>query len=55
MGRTANHAIVVAQLLVPESTHSDEHVNHGPHPFIVQIRDLKTHKQLDGIVVGDIG
>lgn len=25
------------------------------HPFIVQIRDLKTHEPLDGIIVGDIG
>lgn len=55
MGRTANHAIVVAQLHVPKSDGSDEFVNHGPHPFIVQIRDLKTHKPLDGIAVGDIG
>lgn len=55
MGRTANHAIVVAQLLVPKSAESSEYVNHGPHPFIVQIRDLKTHKEFDGIAVGDIG
>lgn len=25
------------------------------HPFIVQIRDFKTHEPLDGIIVGDIG
>lgn len=55
MGRTANHAIVVAQLLVPKSTGSSEFDNHGPHPFIVQIRDMKTHKPLAGIAVGDIG
>lgn len=55
MGRTANHAIVVAQLLVPKSLGSSEYSNHGPHPFIVQIRDMKTHKPLDGIAVGDIG
>ncbi|WPG98072.1 Hypothetical protein R9X50_00085800 [Acrodontium crateriforme] len=55
MGRTGNHAIVIAQLLVPKSNESKELVNHGPHPFIVQIRDLKTHEPLDGIIVGDIG
>ena len=55
MGRTANHAIVVAQLLVPKSDDSTEYTRQGPHPFIVQIRDFKTHKPLEGIVVGDIG
>ncbi|KAK5136250.1 hypothetical protein LTR08_003857 [Meristemomyces frigidus] len=55
MGRTANHCVVVAQLLVPNSAGSTEYVSHGPHPFIVQIRDFKTHKPLDGIAVGDIG
>jgi acyl-CoA oxidase len=55
MGRTANHAIVVAQLLVPKTASSTEYTNYGPHPFIVQIRDLKTHKPLEGIAVGDIG
>ena len=29
--------------------------SYGPHPFIVQIRDLKTHEPLEGIAVGDIG
>ncbi|GAB1726007.1 hypothetical protein NU195Hw_g5440t1 [Hortaea werneckii] len=55
MGRTANHAIVVAHLLVPKSPDSSDHVDHGPHPFVVQIRDTKTHKPLPGIAVGDIG
>jgi len=56
MGRTANHAIVVAQLLLPENNDpSGRYKSYGPHPFIVQIRDLKTHQPLDGIVVGDIG
>ena len=28
---------------------------HGPHPFVVQIRDLKTHQPLENIHIGDIG
>ncbi|KAF2102118.1 acyl-CoA oxidase [Rhizodiscina lignyota] len=55
MGRTANYAIVVAQLLLPKASSPTTYVNHGPHPFIVQIRDMKTHQPFDGIVVGDIG
>lgn len=64
MGRTATHAIVVAQLLLPEmrTPSLDEgtdaevkYTSHGPHPFIVQIRDTKTHQPLEGIAVGDIG
>ncbi|GBC06010.1 hypothetical protein RclHR1_06560001 [Rhizophagus clarus] len=48
LGRTATHAIVMAQL---KSNGKD----HGPHPFIVQIRDLETHLPLPGITIGDIG
>ncbi|OBT71134.1 hypothetical protein VF21_09555 [Pseudogymnoascus sp. 05NY08] len=58
LGRTANHSIVVAQLLLPvpgEPGRAVEYKNYGPHPFILQIRDMKTHRPLDGIVVGDIG
>ncbi|KAJ5749252.1 uncharacterized protein N7511_010948 [Penicillium nucicola] len=54
LGRIANHAIVVAQLVLPEPG-SNRFVSHGPHPFIVQVRDMKTHLPLEGIVVGDIG
>lgn len=28
---------------------------YGPHPFVVQIRDLHTHEPLENIYVGDIG
>ena len=52
LGRTANHAIVVAQLLLPENGHLK---SYGPHQFVVQIRDMKTNKPLEGIVIGDIG
>ena len=54
LGRTANHAIVVAQLMLPDST-SGNLKSHGPHQFIVQIRDMKTNKPLEGVVIGDIG
>lgn len=48
LGRTANYAVVMAQLMI------DGH-SYGPHPFICQIRDLKTHQPLEGVSVGDIG
>jgi len=48
LGRTANHAVVMAQLIIHGKVY-------GPHPFVVQIRDLKTHEPLENIHVGDIG
>ncbi|KAI8065859.1 hypothetical protein BC940DRAFT_340932 [Gongronella butleri] len=48
LGKTATHAIVMARLVTNGK-------DHGPHPFCVQIRDLKTHEPLPGITVGDIG
>ncbi|KAF2759484.1 acyl-CoA oxidase [Pseudovirgaria hyperparasitica] len=48
LGRTANHAVVMAQLIINGKPY-------GPHPFVVQIRDLKTHQPLENIYVGDIG
>ncbi|KAF2198728.1 acyl-CoA oxidase [Delitschia confertaspora ATCC 74209] len=48
LGRTANHAVVMAQLVIDGKSY-------GPHPFVVQIRDLKTHKPLENVHVGDIG
>lgn len=29
--------------------------SYGPHPFVVQIRDMQTHEPLENIHVGDIG
>lgn len=48
LGRTANHAVVMAQLIIKGKSY-------GPHPFVCQIRDMKTHEPLEGIHVGDIG
>ncbi|EXJ53613.1 uncharacterized protein A1O5_13180 [Cladophialophora psammophila CBS 110553] len=52
LGRTANYAVVIAQLMLLED---GGYKPYGPHPFIVQIRDLKTHRPPQSIVVGDIG
>lgn len=48
LGKTANHAVVMAQLFIAGK-------NYGPHPFVVPIRDLKTHEPLPNVHVGDIG
>ncbi|CAO2656682.1 Nn.00g054850.m01.CDS01 [Neocucurbitaria sp. VM-36] len=48
LGKAANHAIVMAQLMIGRRSY-------GPHLFIVQIRDLKTHQPLKNIHIGDIG
>ena len=48
LGKMANHAVVMAQLILDGK-------GYGPHPFVVQIRDLKTHEPLENIHVGDIG
>lgn len=48
LGRTANHAVVMAQLIINGKPY-------GPHPFVVQIRDMKTHQPLENVYVGDIG
>ncbi|XP_069177751.1 peroxisomal acyl-coenzyme A oxidase 1-like isoform X1 [Procambarus clarkii] len=48
MGKTANYALVMAQLYTKGQCH-------GPHLFMVQIRDEETHHSLKGITVGEIG
>ncbi len=48
LGRMANHAVVMAQLVIAGK-------KYGPHPFVVQIRDMKTHQPLENIHIGDIG
>lgn len=48
LGKTANHAIVLAQLYTKGKSY-------GIHPFMVQIRSLENHQPLAGITVGEIG
>ncbi|KAF2421088.1 acyl-CoA oxidase [Tothia fuscella] len=48
LGKTANYAVVMAQLIIKGK-------GYGPHPFVVQVRDLKTHEPLENVHVGDIG
>ncbi|GAA95696.1 uncharacterized protein L969DRAFT_615706 [Mixia osmundae IAM 14324] len=48
LGRTADHAVVMAQLYS-----NGEH--RGIHPFVVPIRDMKTRQPFEGVTIGDIG
>ncbi|XP_025902541.1 peroxisomal acyl-coenzyme A oxidase 1 isoform X2 [Nothoprocta perdicaria] len=48
LGKTSNHAVVLAQLYTQGQCK-------GLHAFIVPIRQLGTHEPLPGITVGDIG
>ncbi|XP_042558539.1 peroxisomal acyl-coenzyme A oxidase 1 isoform X2 [Dipodomys spectabilis] len=48
LGKTSNHAVVLAQLYTQGKCY-------GLHAFIVPIREMGTHKPLPGISVGDIG
>jgi acyl-CoA oxidase len=52
MGRIANYAIVMAKLIIEDDGEKNEY---GVAPFLVQIRDLKTHKHMPGIKSGDMG
>jgi len=49
LGRTANHAMVIAQLI------DGDGVNRGIHNFLVPLRSMKDHKLLPGVTTGDIG
>ncbi|XP_013778473.1 peroxisomal acyl-coenzyme A oxidase 1-like [Limulus polyphemus] len=48
LGKTANHAIVVAQLYTKGKCY-------GIHPFMVQLRSMEDHQPIKGITVGEIG
>jgi len=49
LGRTCNHAMVIAQLI------DGKGVNHGVHNFLVQTRSVEDHTLMPGVVCGDIG
>ena len=53
MGRTANYVLVVARIRVPDD--DGEVSDYGIGLFVVQCRDLDTHKHMPGIKSGEIG
>jgi acyl-CoA oxidase len=52
MGRFANHALVFARLLIEDDGTTNDY---GILPFIVQTRDLDTHRYMPGIKCGEMG
>ncbi|GAA6050970.1 hypothetical protein JCM3770_005348 [Rhodotorula araucariae] len=54
LGRTADHAVVMAQLYTPDGKNG-RLVKRGPFPFVVPLRDRKTRELLPGRTVMDIG
>lgn len=49
LGRTANHAMVIARLI------DGDGVDRGMHNFLVPLRSMKDHTLLPGVITGDIG
>ena len=49
LGKTANHAMVIAQLI------DGQDKPRGIHNFLVPLRSMDTHELLPGVVTGDIG
>jgi acyl-CoA oxidase len=47
LGKSSTHAILMAQLYTQGKCY-------GPHPFVVQLRDLETHRTLPrlGLIIG---
>lgn len=54
LGRSADHAVVMAQLITPDGK-DGKLVHRGPHAFFVPIRDVKTREPLPGRTIMDIG
>ena len=54
LGRSADHAVVMAQLYTPDGKNG-KLINRGPHAFFVPIRDVKTREPLPGRTIMDIG
>ncbi|KAK4049214.1 hypothetical protein OIO90_005503 [Microbotryomycetes sp. JL221] len=54
LGRSADHAVVMAQLYTPDGKNG-KLIRRGPHPFVVPIRDVKTRELLPGRTIMDIG
>jgi len=52
MGRYANHALVFARLQITDDGDMNDY---GVCPFVVQIRDMDTHKWMKGVQCGDMG
>lgn len=49
LGRTCNHAMVIARLIDSDGK------DHGMHNFLVQTRSLDDHTLMPGVTCGDIG
>jgi acyl-CoA oxidase len=49
LGRTANHAMVIAQLI------DGDGIKRGIHNFLVPLRSMDDHTLLPGVTTGDIG
>jgi len=49
LGRTGNHAMVIARLIDGEGK------DRGVHNFLVPLRSMKDHTLLPGVVTGDLG
>ncbi|GAM26242.1 hypothetical protein SAMD00019534_094170 [Acytostelium subglobosum LB1] len=53
LGKICTHTVVFAQLWLKNE--NGTLTNHGPHPFLLQVRSTKDYTPLKGIKVGDIG